>query len=176
MPYVHDLRCRVRGRRVSSRFYTAWQTARPVMLDVPLYRQLDGHSCSFLAALAVIRYFAPQTPVMDVLRAVAPSSTWGRGWRHLVRCLKRFGIVAEYRERLGPRTLRRLTADGKPVIVTVEPEGYAGDHWTVVRGVDLRTRRVHLTNYEEADADGSMAWAAFLADWSPRGGGWVCEQ
>jgi hypothetical protein len=146
------------------------------MLDVPLYRQLDGHSCSFLAALAVIRYFAPQTPVMEVLRAVAPSSLWGCDWRPVVRCLKQFDIKAEYRERLGLRTLRRLTAAGTPVIVTVEPEGYAGDHWTVVRGVDLRTRRVHLTNYEEADADGSMAWAAFQADWWPRGEGWVCEQ
>src|SRR5688572_1449757 len=118
MPYVHDLRCRVRGRRVWSRFHTAWQAARPVMLDIPVYRQLDSHSCSFLAALAVVRYFAPQTPVLEVLRAVAPSSARGCGWQRLVRSLKRFGIVAGYRERLGPRTLRRLTADGKPVIVT----------------------------------------------------------
>src|SRR5262249_24528982 len=134
MPYVHDLKCRVRGRRVFSRFYTARQATRRVMLDIPLYRQWDSHSCSFLAALAVIRYFEPQTPRLDVLRAVAPSSTCGCGWRPLVRCLKRFGIAAEYRERLGLRTLRRHTAAGKPVIVTVWPEGYAGDHWTVVRG------------------------------------------
>ena len=173
MPYVHDLRCRVRGRRVSSRFFTARQATRPVLLDIPLYRQWDSHSCSFLAALAVIRYFAPRTPVMDVLRA---SSTCGCDWRGLVDSLSQFGIVAKYRKRLDLRTLRRLTADGKPMIVTVYPEGYAGDHWTVIRGVDLRTRRVHLTNYEEADADGSMAWATFLSDWSPRGGGWVCEQ
>src|SRR3954447_7091691 len=106
MAYVHDLRCRARGRRLSSRFYTARQATRPVMLDMPLYRQLDGHSCSFLAALAVIRYFAPQTPVLEVLRAVAPSSTCGCDYRRLVRGLKRFGIVAKYRERLGPRTLR----------------------------------------------------------------------
>jgi hypothetical protein len=93
-----------------------------------------------------------------------------------VRCLKRFGIVAEWQERLGQRTLRRLTADGTPVIVTVEPEDYVCDHWTVIRGVDLRSRRVHLTNYEYTDADGTMAWASFRADWSPRGCGWVCGQ
>jgi hypothetical protein len=161
---------------VFSRFFTAWQATRPVLLDIPLYRQWDSHSCSFLAALAVIRYFAPQTPVLEVLRAVAPSSSDGCGWRRLVRGLTQFGIVAEYRERLGLRTLRRLTADRKPVIVTVYPEGYAGDHWTVIRGVDFRTRRVHLTNYEEADADGSMPWSEFRRDWWPRGGGWVCEQ
>ena len=176
MPYVHDLRCRVQGRRVFSRFYTARQHARRVLLDVPLYRQLDGHSCSFLAALAVIRHFAPQTPAREVLRAVAPSSSDGCGWQHLVRSLKWFGIKAEYKKRLGLRRLRRLTADGKPVIVTVEPECYGFDHWTVVRGVDLRTRRVHLTNFEQADADGSVAWATFRADWCPRGAGWVCEQ
>jgi hypothetical protein len=176
MPYVHDLSCRVEGKRVSARYHTAWQSARPAMLDIPLYRQLDYHSCSFLAVLAVIRYFAPQTPVMEVLRAAAPSSSSGLGWQHLVRCLKRFGIVAEWRERLGLQTLRRLTADRKPVIVTVEPEGYVCDHWTVIRGVDLRTRRVHLTYYEYTDAEGSMEWAKFQLDCSPRGCGWVCEQ
>src|SRR5437763_60864 len=128
MPYVHDLRCRVLGKRIFSRFFTTWQATRPVLLDIPLYRQWDYHSCSFLAALAVIRYFAPQTPVLEVLRAVAPTSTGGCGWRRVVHSLNLFGIKAEYRERLGLRTLRRLTADQKPVIVTVWPEGYAGDH------------------------------------------------
>jgi hypothetical protein len=165
MPYVHDLRCRVQGRRVSSRFYTAKEPAGAGMLDIPLYRQDDGHSCGFLATLAVVRYFAPQTPILEVLRAVAPSSVCECGRRHVVRCLKRFGIVPEYRERLGLRTLRRLIAHETPVIVTLWPEGYFCDHWTVVRGIDLRRRRVFLTNYGEvvADADGSMAWTAFLA-------------
>ena len=161
---------------MSSRFYTASQAPQTGMLDIPCYRQLDGHSCGFLAALAVVRYFAPRTPVAEVLRAVAPSSAWGCGQGLVVRSLKRFGIAAEERARLGLRTLRRLIAAETPVIVTLWPEGYSCDHWAVVRGLDLRRRRVFLTNYGDvaADADGSMAWTAFLAAWHPRGVGLVC--
>ena len=77
MPFVHDLRRRIRGRRVWSRFYTAGARARGAALAIPRYRQLDGHSCGFLAALAVVRYFAPRTPAAEVLNVWSPR---GGGW------------------------------------------------------------------------------------------------
>jgi hypothetical protein len=176
MPYVHYLKCRVGGRRVSSCFHTR-QTECAGTLDIPLYRQLDGHSCGFLAALAVVCYFEPLTPPVDVLRSVAPSPVWGCGWRDIKRGLKHGGVTPAWHDRLGPRTLRRLIAGKMPVIVTLFPDGYLCDHWTVIRGLDLRSRRVFLTNPGEvpADPDGSMTWTEFSAAWRPRGAGWVCE-
>lgn len=174
MSYVHDLRCRVKGRRVSSGFYIARQAARPGVLDMPRYHQLDVHSCGFLAALAVVRHFAPRTPADEVLRVVAPSPDWGVSQPRLIRCLKRFGVAAVYREGLGPRTLHRLAAAGTPVIVTVWPEWYSCDHWTVVRGLD-KAGRVYLTNYDWLTKKGRMHWKDFREIWRPRGVGLVCR-
>jgi len=175
MPYVHRLRRLVRGSYASSCFYV--KKKRPTGaggLDMPRYHQLDVHSCGFLAALAVVRQLAPQTPAEEVLRVVGPSPACGCGQTRLIRCLKRLGVAAVYREGLGLRRLRRLAAAGTPVIVTVQPEWYECDHWTVVRGLDAADR-VYLTNYDWLTRNGSMAWRDFLDIWDPRGAGLVCR-
>ncbi len=143
------------------------------MLGIPRYHQLDSHSCSFLAALAVVRYFAPETEADEVLRVVAPSPAGGCGQRHLIRSLKCSGVAAVYRERLGRQRLHRLAAAGTPVIVTVWPEWYVCNYWTVVRGLDKAARRVFLTNYDWL----TRIWTGrdFLDIWEPRGVGLICE-
>jgi Papain-like cysteine protease AvrRpt2 len=165
MPYVHRLRRLVRGAYASSRFYIAKQAARAGVIDIPRYHQLDDHSCGFLAALAVVRHFAPETEADEVLRVVAPSPTDGCDGKHLIRYLKRLGVAAVYRDDLGRQSLRRLTAARTPVIVTIEPEEYSCDHWTVVRGLDRTARRIFLTNpanaFPYAAADGSLPGRSF---------------
>jgi hypothetical protein len=90
------------------------------------------------------------------------------------------GVTAVYRGDLGPRSLRRLTAGGTPVIVTIWPDEYSCDHWTVVRGLDRAARRIFLTNPANAvpyaAADGSLPWKAFLDIWYDRGEGLVCKR
>ena len=174
MPYVHRLKRLVRGSFASSCFYVKNKRPAAAALDIPRYRQLDDHSCGFLAALAVVRHFAPPTEADDVLRALAPSPAGGCGQRRLIRCLKRFGVTAVYREGLGRRRLFRLATVGTPVIVTVWPEWYGCDHWTVVRGLDGRGR-VFLSNYNWLSKNGSIAWKDFLDIWTPRGGGLICK-
>ena len=175
MPYVHRLKRLVRGRYASSSFYVRRKRpAGAVALGVPYYHQRDDHSCGFFAALAVVRHFAPSTTAEEVLRVVAPSSAGGCDQRRLIRCLKRFGVTAVYREGLGRRRLLRLAAAGTPVIVTVKPEWYSCDHWTVVRGLDRTARRVFLTNYNWLTKNGSIDWKDFLDIWDPRGAGLIC--
>ena len=175
MPYVHRLRRLVRGRYASSCFYVRRKRlAGTGVPGIPRYHQLDGHSCAFLAALAVVRHFAPETEADEVLRVVAPSPAGGCDQRHLIRCLKRFGVTAVYSEGLGRRRLLQLAAAGTPVIVTVWPEWYGCDHWTVVRGVD-RAGRVYLTNYDWLNKSGSIDWKEFLEIWQPRGVGLICR-
>ena len=168
MPHVHDLQTRVQGRRVRSRFYTRKVESLNGVLDIPIYNQCDSHSCSFLAALAVAKYLNPGICNGQVLRAVAPTRD-GCGWRNVVRALTHFGIKADYWEDMDLPALRQLMIEKVPVIVTIYPDGYESDHWTVIRGV--RGRRIYLTNYEEE----SVTWSEFLDMWSPKGVGWVCH-
>jgi hypothetical protein len=172
---AYRLERRVQGKRVSAHFLRQrLRSSAPRLLALPAYRQLDGHSCGFLAVLTVVRHFAPHVRPEEVLAAVRPSPSSGCSQRGVVTALRRFGVTAEYREGLGLRRLHRLTRNGTPVIVTVWPEEYGCDHWAAVRGVDLRNGRVFLTNYEYTDADGGMPWRVFAVHRFPRGGGIVC--
>jgi hypothetical protein len=144
------------------------------LLGLPAYRQLDDHSCAFVAALTVARYFDPAVCPERVLAAVRPSPAWGCGHDQLVRALGTLGVAAPYRDGLDQTELLELAGRGTPVIVTVWMAEHGCDHWAVVRGIDRGRGRVHLVNYEHAGADGGLSWAAFDAVWCPRGGGLLC--
>jgi hypothetical protein len=161
----------VRYRQVPNPVVPAGASA----LDLPAYLQLDDHSCGFLAVLTVVRYFRPDVAHRAVLGAVRPSAEVGCDQAEVIRALQSFGISAAYRDRLGPRSLARLAAEGSPVIVTVWPEDYCCDHWTAVRGVDAGGARVYLTNCEYTGRDGGMPWDEFAAMWFPHGGGLICR-
>jgi hypothetical protein len=181
MPTVHRLVLSVRGEPVAADFSEddcakLRQKASRRLLALPGYRQLDEHSCGFLAVLAVVHHFSPHVPSEDVLRVVRPSAANGCDQRRVVDSLRRHGVAAEYREGLGLRRLHGLMDRGAPVIVTMWPEWSACDHWTVVRGIDLDRERVFLTNYGPAADEGSMPWSQFVEDWYPRGGGLVCRE
>lgn len=176
VPYVHNIRTRVHGRRASARFYrdlSPWPGVRRV-------HQLDGHSCGFLSALVVGQYFEPSLTARQVLDAIPkgwqPSPQWGISAHKLTRTLDKLGIDAQYKERLGWGKLHRLTEKGHPVIVSVQPEWYAVDHWTVIRRMKDHPRGVLLSNYDWLDSDGSISWYSFRSIWSPLGVGLVCRK
>jgi predicted alpha/beta hydrolase len=170
MPYVHHLKRRIQGRLASSRF---WVDKRPVprsrsagALGIYRYHQIDFHSCGFLAALAVVHRFSPWTPMEWILETVGPRPS---GWctsKHLIRSLAKFGIAAEYRDRIGWTRMLREFSQSWGVIVTVQPEWYSCDHWTVIRGVTENPPRVFLSNYGWPDKDGGMTWKEFLSIWT----------
>lgn len=155
---------------VYSRFYTSKNQDLANQLGIPCYRQLDSHSCGFLSILAVVHHFHPNTPLKQILDVVQPTED-GCGQPHLIRSLKKLGVKAQYRKGLEPMDLYRLILKGVPVIVTVEPEWYSCDHWTVIRGLDPVNRWVYLTNYEEDVMD----WKEFRKIWSPCSEGLVCK-
>ena len=177
-----NIQIRIGGRRTSARFRVERQ--RPGRMPHPISRvhQIDEHSCGFLAALMVIRYFDSTVSTRDVLAALLPSRCEdARSERSSVR-LSQFGIRARYRERLGWARLQGLAKAGCPVIITIHPDEWFCDHWTVVRGLKDRSRRILLSNpaprgyeYEGLAQDGSMSWSDFNGIWYPRGAGLVCE-
>jgi hypothetical protein len=138
------------------------------------YRQLDDHCCAFLAGLAVAKFFTHAIRTADVLDAFRPSPSSGCAARKMVLALAGSGIRTTFRSDLDLASLSRLLSAGTPVIVTVWPDDYACDHWTVVRGVDLEGRRVFLTNCEYADAVGGMNWDTFVSMWYDPGEGLLC--
>jgi hypothetical protein len=179
MPHIQT---RIEGRRRSARFRV--ERLREGRTSHPISRvhQLDEHSCGFLAALMVIRYFDPKASTYDVLAALLPSPLRGCSQREVICALSQFGIRARYRERLGWAGLQGLAKAGCPVIITIHPDEWLSDHWTVVRGLRDRSRRILLSNpaprgyeYEGLAKDGSMSWRNFTGIWCPRGAGLVCE-
>jgi hypothetical protein len=177
---VHRLACEVQGQHLSAWFTGGRRLAREQtpdqqLLDLPAYRQLDDHSCGFIAALTIAQYFDPDIRPEDVLAAVRPSIDSGCDQRRLVRALRRFGVTAEYREDLDRQALFGLAGQGVPVAVTVWLAEYGCDHWAVVRGIDWQQGRVYLVNDEHSSPEKGLPWREFEAVWCPRGGGLVCR-
>lgn len=149
--------------------YTAHTDNRAAESRIPLrnYKQQDAHSCAFVAALTVARYLGSDVTAKDVLRTVRPTKSAGMDRKRLVSALQELGVRATYTDDLTVEKLRKHVADGVPVIVTVYPEDWVSDHWTVVQGFD--EDRIYLTNY------GSVPINQFKRDWFDRGEGLVCE-
>jgi len=127
-------------------------------LHLPNFRQRDVHSCGFVAALTVVRHFGIDVSDKDVLRAVRPSVNWGINRTGMRQALAQLGIEVEHRRNLTVKDLKEFVRQGAPVIISVWPDGWLNDHWTVVQGfVD---DRVHLTNHR------SLPIEAFRLEWS----------
>ncbi len=158
----------VNGERCSA--YFEHRPGKSRMLD---YRQLDGHCCGFISVLTVVHYFDPGIRPLDVLKHVCCGPDTGVDHDIVVAALAQFGISAIYCDGLGKKRLRKLTEAGTPVIVTVWPDEWGTDHWTVVRSVNLDTNRVVLVNH---GPQCGMKWDDFTYEWCPHGGGIVCSK
>lgn len=146
---------------------------RGVALPLVNYWQEDYHSCGFLAALTVAEYLRPGTDPRDVLSAVRPALDSGTPRRRMVAGLAALGITAKYRDDLSVFDLHLLVRAGVPTIVSVWPEWWVGDHWTVVQG--FSAHRVYLTNHYSMTVDWfNSEWIDSWGDGSTTGAGLVC--
>jgi hypothetical protein len=91
MPHIQT---RIGGRRTSARFRVERPREGRASHPISRVHQLDEHSCGFLAALMVFRYFDPTVSTRDVLAALLPSPGRGCSQRELIRALSQFGIRA----------------------------------------------------------------------------------
>lgn len=131
------------------------------------YRQQDYHSCGFVAAMTVAKYFAPGTRPKDVLKSVKPTKSSGIDADGMVAALRDLGVEATYTGDLTIDKLREHVDQGTPVLVTVLPKDWTSDHWTVVQGFD--GDRIYLTNHR------SMSTKKFQHEWFDQGEGLVCR-
>lgn len=127
-------------------------------LDLENYAQRDYHSCGFVAAMVVTHYYHPHIPTTDILRATAPLINSGVDRFKLIGALASLGVRPQYRDDLTISTLRRYVKQGVPVIVSVWPDDYESDHWTVVQG--FSGHMVYLVNHPALRA------AQFKVQWS----------
>jgi hypothetical protein len=141
--------------------YVLWKSEEikgSTKLDLPNYWQEDYHSCGFVAALTVARHLKLDASAKDVLKAVRPSINYGVDRFRLIAALEKLGVKAKYRKNLTVEKLRELVEEGTPVIVSVWPDGWYSDHWTIVQGFD--DDGIHLTNY------GHSTLEEFATEWS----------
>lgn len=165
MPTTHT----VRTGKYTARYSTHTnKRIRGPSLPLKNYRQRDIHSCGFVAALTVARYFEPSKSAHEVLNAVRPSRTSGIDRERLTNSLGRLGVKAEYKDNLTISKLRNLVEAGTPVVLTVYPPNYSSDHWVTVQGFD--EDRIHLTNYK------SLSLKEFEKQWYDKGEGLVCTR
>lgn len=167
----------VRSGRFSAHYSVHKQRPTdPGGLFLPLkdYRQEDCYCCGYMAALTVARYFDPRVGDRDVLEAVRTRAGLGTSQWNMLSGLAALGITARYRDDLDASALRAYVSIGVPVVVSVWPDGWAGDHWTVVRG--FRKTRVYLTNhYTLTNREFEREWIENWED-GDYGAGLVCTR
>lgn len=127
-------------------------------IELTNYQQRDVHTCGFVAALTVVHYFNQDIPAKDVLTAVRPSLNHGLNRYKLIGGLDSLGITPYYCNDLTIDKLREYVKRGVPVIVSVWPDEWMNDHWTVVWGFGEDS--IYLTNY------GRLPLTEFYEQWS----------
>ncbi len=137
--------------------------------SIPLknYQQQDDHSCGFVAALTLSRHFDPTIPAPVVLKAVRPTKSAGVNEVQLAKALQEVGVATTYKTDLTISKLRKCVENGIPVLISVYPEAWSSDHWTIVQGFD--NEKVYLTNHK------SMSIAEFKKQWYVPGEGYLCK-
>ncbi len=177
MPHVHNIDCRVRGRRASLSYWVKRNGG-----SVPLVHQLDGHSCGFLAAWVAARCYYPEVTVREVLETMPkgylPSPMHGLSEHGMRVTLRRLGIDAPTKQRLGWRRVLESVKEGNPIIICVWPDDWDVNHWTVLYAVRERSKKVLLSNCYMYDLapDGTMPWKQLASILYPHGEGMVCRQ
>ena len=156
--------------------YTTHRPKRIEGMSLPLlnFKQQDNHSCGFLAALTVARYYDPGIDDLAVLLAVRPSFDHGTSRRKMIGGLAQLGISAAYCDTMTVEALRLCVRGRVPVIISVLPDHWAGDHWVVVQG--FGQGRVYLTNHWSLRVrDFKREW---IHNWDegPLGAGLVCTR
>lgn len=163
------------GNYRASYAYAREEVPHGVSLLLRGYAQNDSHSCGFLAALTVLRYYQPNADARELLKVVRPTVNGGTQRADIVNGLRNFGISARLRKDLTISELVRHVELGIPVIISVLPEDWAGDHWVVVRGFDAK--HVHLTNHYPMTR--RTFWREWVGNWqdeSVNGWGLVCTE
>ncbi len=141
-------------------------------IPLPNIKQKDDHSCSFVAALTVAKHFNKDVDPTDVLKHVRASKSGGMDRSGVRRGLDALGVDTEYKKDLNIGDLRRHVDQGTPVMLTVYPEDWSSDHWTVVQGFSGKgaDARIHLSNHK------SMPVAQFKDEWFDKGEGIICHK
>lgn len=165
----------------AGRFRATYSAHRRKRIDGPALRlsnywQEDYHSCGFLAAFTVAEFLHPEgISAAEVLGAVRPEFNSGTSRSRVVRGLAGVGVQATYCDFLTVFHLRDAVQAGIPVIVSVFPEEWAGDHWTVVQG--FSSKRVYLTNHYSMSLDWfNYEWIDSWGDGATTGAGLVCRR
>ncbi|MCP4446084.1 MAG: hypothetical protein GY811_12165 [Myxococcales bacterium] len=101
-----------------------------VSLDMPMCKQLDGHSCGLEVVRCVLQYFGHRPSRAKLRNMLGTSPRHGTSEDAIQEVLEDFGLGSRVIADGKLSDLRRCIRDGEPVIVTVDE----GEHWLVVTG------------------------------------------
>lgn len=132
-----------------------------IHIPLPNYQQEDSHSCSYIATLTVCRYLGVKATDEDILSVVRCTQNGGADGEQVQAALKQLGITHNYRDDLIVGDLWYHVHKMIPVMLTVWPWDWSGDHWVVVQG--FSDNRIHLTNHYSMTLD--EFWDEWVSNW-----------
>lgn len=145
-------------------------------LDVPGYRQCHHHTCGYVSAWMVLRYFFPEVSGRRFYDLMGPAPEAGYDPDDISIALQRSGLHVRESNCLGFGDICDNIENGRPVIVLVRKTRWV-DHYCVVYGVNTNRCGVFIAG------DGipwigrnERSWSDFRRAWQPPGWGLVCSR
>jgi predicted double-glycine peptidase len=115
------------------------------MNRLPLVRQATPYTCGVASLQSILFYYGDEWREDNLAKELKSDPDQGTNVNEIVRLARARGLAVETRENMSVEELKRLVADGHPVMVALQawgdrPETYAEDwedgHYSIVVGYD----------------------------------------
>jgi hypothetical protein len=107
------------------------------------YCQTQGHTCGFVAALMILRFFQPAFKAETLFQSIRPDKRWGVSRRRLMEKLRLYMVRVNCRRDLEFDGIVKAIDEGRPVAVMVHVDEDT-KHWVVVYGYGRKPQRVYV--------------------------------
>lgn len=148
-------------------------------LKMPVWTQSQTHSCGFVVALMVLRYFRSTVPVAELYQAIQPDAERGTPTNRLVKVLRQYGVQVSNREGLTFQQIQAAIDTKRPILTTVCTDDPDVTHWVVLYGYGVKPNRVFVGPYAApfVNSAKSHAWSMFRQHhWADPGFGLICSR
>ena len=144
-------------------------------LHIPAYVQSQPHTCGYVAALMIIRYFRPDFSAERLYGSIRPHPQWGVSRRRLQETLTGCGLRVTRRTDLSFVDITDAIDQNRPIAMLVRRNADTM-HWVVCYGYGRKPNRLYLAATGVPLLSRYSYPYGFFANhlWAHRGFGLVC--
>lgn len=147
-------------------------------LKLPVRTQSQTHSCGFVVALMVIRYFRPKVNEEDIYQATQSDPDYGTPVHRVVKVLRQYGIRVAEKETLTFEEIQKAIDSNRPILTAVNIDDPDTNHWVVLYGYGIKPKRVYVGPYAApfVPCGKCHPWGIFRQHhWTDPGFGLICS-